>query len=159
MPGWERGSDGYEMHLKRIQFTTLSTVGELWLGDCMECYTLEDCVRKVKIPKVTAIPAGRYQVIVNRSIRFKRDMPLLLKVPGFDGVRIHNGNTSKETDGCILTGRTRGVDWVGESRLAFNALFKEITETLAKARLWIRITDDFESIFDERRTTVRRQTL
>ena len=156
--GWEPLPDGYELHLKRIQFTALTTIGELWLGDWMECFTLEDCVRKVKIPKCTAIPAGRYQIVVTPSTRFKRDLPLLLDVPGFEGVRIHPGNTDKDTDGCIMPGRTRGVDFVGESVLAFNGLFLTIKEVLkTEHKLFIRITDDFQAVFDDRRKTIRRQ--
>jgi len=154
------GIDGYEMHLRRIQFTALSTIGELWLGDWMECYTLEDCVRKIKIPKVTAIPAGRYQVVITMSNRFKRELPLLVNVPGYEGIRIHPGNTDQDTEGCILPGRTRGVDFVGESRLAFEGLFKEMRTAFDTGqKLFIRITDDFESKFDERRQTFRRQAL
>lgn len=156
---WDRGSDGYEMHLKRIQFTKISTIGELWLGDWLECLTLEDCVRKVKIDKITAIPAGRYQIIITPSLRFQRPLPLLLNVPNYSGVRIHPGNTDKDTEGCILVGKTRGVDFIGESRDAFAALFPKIEEVLKNAKLWIRITDDFESKFDERRTYERRTTL
>jgi len=131
------------MHLKRVQFTTISVIGELWLDDLMECYTLEDCVRKVKIPHVTAIPAGRYEVIVNLSKRFGRLMPLLLNVPNFEGVRIHSGNTDKDTDGCILVGRTRGVDFIGESVSAFSDFMPELQRALARDKVWIRITDEY----------------
>src|ERR1700748_794173 len=94
---WMPEPDGsYEMHLNRVQFTAISTIGELWLNDWMECYTLEDCVRKEKIPKITAIPAGRYEVIVNFSNRFQRQLPLLLGVKNFEGVRIHPGNAPED---------------------------------------------------------------
>ena len=71
-------------------------------------YCLEDTVRPVgvKVKGQTAIPAGRYEVIVNRSNRFKRDMPLLLDVDGFDGIRIHGGNTSDDTAGCLLVAQS-----------------------------------------------------
>jgi hypothetical protein len=67
-------------------------------------YCLEDTVRPqgVKVKGKTAIPAGRYEVVVTVSNRFKRLMPLLLDVEGFDGIRIHGGNTSEDTDGCLL---------------------------------------------------------
>ena len=121
---WAPTVDGYEIHLRRVQFTAISTIGELWLGDWRECWTLEDCVRQSKLPKVTAIPSGRYEVVVSYSARFKRLLPLLLNVPNFEGVRIHPGNTDKDTEGCILVGATRGVDFIGESKLAFNSFFR-----------------------------------
>lgn len=130
------------MHLRRVQFTAISTIGELWLGDWRECYTLEDCVRKEKIPNVTAIPAGRYEVVITFSNRFQRPLPLLLNVPNYEGVRIHPGNSAKDTEGCILVGTTRGVDYIGESRLAFNSLFDEISRVIHSGKVFIRITED-----------------
>ena len=55
----------------------------------------------------TAIPAGTYEVIVNVSVKFKRKLPLLLNVPHFTGIRIHRGNTDKDTSGCILVGENK----------------------------------------------------
>ena len=68
---------------------------------------MEDAVREEKIVGKTAIPAGTYQVIVNRSSKFKRDLPLLLDVPYFEWIRIHRGNTAKDTRGCILVGENK----------------------------------------------------
>jgi hypothetical protein len=146
---WTPGIDGYEIHVRRVQFTSISTIGELWLGDWRECWTLEDCVRKIKIPKVTAIPAGRYEVIINFSNRFQRQLPLLLKVPNFDGVRIHPGNKDTDTEGCILVGSSRGVDFIGESRLAFNRLFDEMQRVINKGKVFIRITEDAPPLCEE----------
>jgi hypothetical protein len=94
-----------ELVLKRLRMTDKSTIGMLVRADdnTQLCWTIEDVVRKgKKIPKVTAIPAGSYNVIVNMSNRFKRKMCLLENVPNFTGIRIHGGNTSAHTDGCIL---------------------------------------------------------
>lgn len=68
---------------------------------------MEDTVREKKIAGKTDIPEGTYQVIVNRSPKFKRDLPLLLDVPNFEGFRIHRGNTVKDTSGCILVGENK----------------------------------------------------
>ena len=82
-----------------------TTLGLLWVGGAFQCYALEDQVRHgAKIPGVTAIPAGRYRVDITWSPRFGRRLPVLLDVPGFDGVRIHPGNTEHDTEGCLLPG-------------------------------------------------------
>ena len=92
----------------RHTFSPKWTLGSLYLGDDFECFTLEDAVRLShgfeKIMHETAIPCGVYPVTISWSPKFKRTMPLLLGVRGFDGVRIHVGNVPAETSGCILTG-------------------------------------------------------
>ena len=117
-----------KLHLKRLHRTDKSTIGELTIDGKFECYTLEDIEREVKVKAETAIPKGTYKVIINQSNRFKRLMPLLLNVPNFEGVRIHAGNTNHDTEGCILVGRTRGVDFIGQSRKAYDSLFKKMQE-------------------------------
>ena len=122
--------------LKRLHRTNNSTIGELYVDGKFECYTLEDKEREVKIKSETAISKGVYKVIINKSNRFKRLLPLLLNVPDFEGVRIHSGNTNHDTEGCILVGVTRSKDFIGKSRVAFQKLFtkmqsaKEITLTI-----------------------------
>lgn len=116
-----------DIFLERVHFSDDSTIGTLSY-DGQECYSLEDCVREEdapveewKIPGQTAIPAGRYQVIRTMSNRFKTVLPLLLDVEGFAGIRIHPGNTSADTEGCILLGRTADAerDTIFKSRAAF----------------------------------------
>lgn len=115
-----------QITIKRLHKTNTSTIGELLIDGIFECYTLEDIERDVKIKAETAIPKGTYKVIINQSNRFKRLMPLLLKVPNFEGVRIHAGNTNHDTEGCILVGRTRSKDFIGQSRKAYDKLFKKM---------------------------------
>lgn len=93
--------------LKRIALKPEYTIGKLYIDGQYFCDTLEDTVREKKIAGKTAIPEGTYQVIVNRSPKFKRDLPLLLDVPNFEGIRIHRGNTVKDTSGCILVGENK----------------------------------------------------
>lgn len=121
-----------------------ATLGELLLDGRHECWTLEDVVRPAGEPKVygqTAIPAGRYRVIVTFSNRFQVLMPLLVAVPGFEGVRIHPGNTAADTDGCVLVGRTKGGNTVGSSRLAYDALFPRIVAGYSVGDVWIDVLD------------------
>ena len=80
------------------------------------CNTLEDKDRglrqdtklaEIKNKKVygkTAIPSGSYECVYTYSNRFKKMLPLLLNVKGFEGIRIHSGNSAKDTEGCILVG-------------------------------------------------------
>ena len=114
-----------ELQVKRTDLTDESTIGELSVNGEFECYTLEDKVRPVKIAGKTAIPAGRYEVIINFSQRFGRPLPLLLNVPDFEGVRIHPGNTDADTEGCILVGDTKKPNFVGDSRAGLRAVIRK----------------------------------
>lgn len=119
------------------------TIGALLVDGLEGCFTCEDVIREIpgapvsawKVAGETAIPAGSYQIIITPSVRFKRDLPLLVNVPGFSGVRIHPGNTAEDTEGCILVGTRVGVNSVLESRIAFNALFDRIQAALELGEL------------------------
>lgn len=116
-----------KLRLTREFFMADCTLGRLFVDDEFECYTLEPVVRDVKIDGCTAIPKGFYKILINFSNHFKTELPLILNVPGFQGVRIHPGNTDKDTEGCILVGKTRGEgDFIGQSRVAFEALFTKM---------------------------------
>ena len=118
------------MRLDRLSCGPVCTIGELSIDGAFECWTLEDVVRDEKIPGETAIPSGTYNVIITMSNRFKRELPLLENVPNFTGVRIHPGNTSEDTEGCILVGRGKTDKTVTESKAAFNALYGKIQQGL-----------------------------
>lgn len=121
------------LELKRINLGEDFTIGRLSLDGRFLCYTLEDKVREVenepvalwKVQNKTAIPKGVYPVIITMSARFKTRLPLLMNVPGFEGIRIHTGNSSKDTEGCILVGSTWDgkSGWIGSSKVAFSILF------------------------------------
>ena len=83
------------------------TIGALYVDGIYFCDTLEDKVREEKIKNETAIPYGTYKVVLTESPKFKRELPLLLDVPRFTGIRIHRGNTDSDTSGCILVGENK----------------------------------------------------
>lgn len=126
-----------EIKLTRHSFTNTSTISDIQVDGEWCCFCLEDIDRRLethpdaKIKGQTAIPLGRYRIIRTMSPRFKKVLPLLLDVPGFSGVRIHSGNSPKNTDGCILPGMTRSTDWVGDSRKAFALLDGKIRSALS----------------------------
>jgi hypothetical protein len=117
-----------KLTLIREIFTEKTTIGSLFVDDKFECYTLEDVVRLEgeKVYGQTAISAGTYEVIIDLSNRFKIELPRLLNVPMFEGIRIHPGNKAEDTDGCILVGVTKSKNWVGQSKIAFNRLFDKM---------------------------------
>ncbi len=131
-----------KLELKRQEFTDNSTIGELTVEGVHQCFTLEDMVRPEKIKGKTAIPAGTYEVAVTFSSRFQKPLPLLFNVPDFEGVRIHPGNTAADTEGCILVGKSRAKDSIGESRAAFTPLFEKIQAALQTEKVFIEITEE-----------------
>ena len=108
-----------KLTVNRKWLTNTATIGELLIDGKFECYTLEDTLRDgCKLAGVTAIPDGTYKVIIDLSNRFQKLMPHVLNVPGFEGIRIHAGNTDKDTEGCLLLGRTKSSNFIGESKKA-----------------------------------------
>lgn len=102
------------------------TEGKLYIDGVYFCDTIEDEERVKKIQDKTAIPKGKYSVIINMSNRFKKLMPLLLNVPNYTGVRIHSGNTSEDTEGCILVGKKLKDGFITKSRDTFKLLMKKL---------------------------------
>lgn len=134
--------------LTRVTRVDDATIGKLEIDGIQTCYTLEDVVRPpgVKIPGSTAIPAGTYPVQITWSPKFRVDMPLLIGVPDFQGVRIHPGNTADHTDGCILVGMEVRNDTVVRSREAYNIVFREIREALiVHEDVFIDIINQYET--------------
>ena len=91
-----------ELRVVRDAFYEDTTMGKMFINGVFFGFTLEDKVRPKKIKGETAIDSGEYEVVLSMSPRFKRIMPEILNVPNFVGVRIHGGNTHKDTEGCIF---------------------------------------------------------
>lgn len=130
-----------KLTLTRMQFGADFTIGDLFVDGGHFAWTCEDVERSVKVFGKTAIPRGTYEVIVTWSPHFNRNLPLLVGVPGFEGVRIHPGNTAADTEGCVLVGYIRMADRISESRVAFEALNTKIQESLDRGdRVFITVT-------------------
>ena len=124
--------------LERFYLGTKYTVGRLAVDGMYLCDTLEDIVRDLnmdgdlddpgegKIPKYTAIPFGRYRVIINRSPKFKRDLPRILDVHNFTDILIHAGNDPDDSEGCVL---------VGENKIKGHLVHSRYWETILVERL------------------------
>lgn len=126
--------------LKRIANKKDYCIGNLYINGVWFCNTLEDVdrglnsamteeeLKDLKIKGETAIPVGIYKVIMNYSPKYQKVMPLLTNVPGYTGIRIHSGNTAKDTEGCILVGLNTIKGKLTNSRNTYNALFKRLKQ-------------------------------
>lgn len=138
-----------KLRLDRIFCTNECTIGELYVDSSYMTDTLEDRVRPEgeKVYGKTAIPEGTYEVKLTHSPRFKKILPEILNVPNFSGIRIHTGNSSKDTEGCILVGTWDGEkeDWVGSSKIAFDELMTLLEEATNNKE---KITITVKSLLD-----------
>lgn len=118
-----------------------STLGALYINDVFVCWTLEDVIREPgpaprtslvqwvmtwKVPGRTAIPAGRYDVVMEWSPRFQMTLPELKGVPGFSETKFHAGNRHEDTEGCLLTGAGRTSNMVTDSRAALSQVLMRL---------------------------------
>jgi len=126
--------------LKRIANRKDYCIGKLYINGKYFCDTLEDVdrglddsmtedeIKQLKVKTQTAIPVGIYTVLLTYSPKYKKVMPLINNVKGYSGIRIHSGNSSKDTEGCLLVGKNTVVGRLTDSRNTFNALFKRLQQ-------------------------------
>lgn len=139
-----------ELLVKRFKNAVNYSAGKLYINGEFFSYTLEDTnrfltsemseeeIKKVKVPEKTAIPRGKYEVVINFSNHFKKQMPLLIGVKGFAGVRIHSGNKPEHTEGCLLVGFEDSSDgFIGQSKDAETELYKRLFEAIKTEKIWI----------------------
>ena len=123
-----------ELKLKRLYKKSDYTIGKLYVDGEYFCDTVEDTDRGLsqdmknstidakKIYGKTAIPTGRYSVVLSYSNKFKKTLPLLKDVLGFGGIRIHSGNTAEDSLGCIIVGENKIKGGVINSRQTMEKL-------------------------------------
>lgn len=134
-----------KIELNRIAKRPTYTIGKMYINGVYTCDTIEDTVRDFgvngegKVKGQTAIPTGTYKVIMTYSNRFKKQLPLLVGVPYFEGVRIHSGNTEADTEGCILCGKNTEVGKVTSSRVYTEIVIRQIVEALKKEEVTITV--------------------
>ena len=139
-----------KINVRRFEFSDTYTISKVTTDvDPEWCYCLEDKTREVegqpvsawKVAGSTAIPRGTYKVIVDFSNHFQKNLPHILDVPGYEGVRIHPGNTSADTEGCLLVGEGwSGSDMIYNSRKAFEPLFQKIAAACAAGEeVWLTL--------------------
>ena len=143
-----------KLELIRIARKDTYTIGKLYIDGKYECDVLEDrdrglddsmdekTIRSKKIKGETAIPSGKYNVYITYSPKYKKQMPLIDGVKGYSGIRIHSGNTHKDTEGCLLVGQNKEVGKVLNSRVTFNKLFSKLMA--ANDQITIEITRKYK---------------
>lgn len=139
-----------KLTLKRIALRPTYTIGKLYIDDAYFCDTLEDTVRDTnksgkfdngeqKIKGKTSIPYGTYEIKWTYSPRFKKYTPQLMNVPSFEGIRVHAGNTSADTEGCLILGENKQVGKVLNSRATINKFYPIIKEACSNGKVTIEI--------------------
>lgn len=142
-----------KLKLVRDTFTDLSTIGSLYVNDVFECFVIEDKdrgltdsmpleeINKLKVYGLTCIPYGTYKVVVTKSNRFSQKaghdvyLPILLNVKGYEGIRIHKGNTAVDSLGCLLPAKVKKINKVENSTDAFNQLNEKINQAIKKGEI------------------------
>lgn len=126
-----------ELLLSRHTFKPNYTMGKLYLNSKYFCDVIEDTTRDInrdgdlndsgedKVYGKTAIPYGRYEVQITMSNRFKKVLPILIGVKGFEGIRIHSGNSEEDSLGCLIVGENKAVGKVLNSKITMDKLMKE----------------------------------
>lgn len=139
-----------KLTLKRIALRPTYTIGKLYIDDVYFCDAIEDTVRDLnkngkfdngekKVHSKTAIPYGTYEIKWTYSPRFKKYTPQLMNVPSFEGIRIHAGNTSADTEGCLILGKNKQVGKVLNSRDTINKFYPIIKEACSNGKVTIEI--------------------
>jgi hypothetical protein len=146
-----------ELILERIAKRKTYTIGHLYIQRCVDdeylagtekhylCDTLEPTWRDYKngaykVKGRSAIPEGHYAVVISYSPKFQAWLPILLGVPKFEGIRIREGNTSEDTEGCILVGMNREAGKVVDSHIWLHRLKNKIVEAKERGEaVWITV--------------------
>lgn len=137
--------------LKRIAKRDTYTIGKLYIDGAYFCDTCEDCdrglrqdmtldyLKHAKVYGKTAIPTGEYELRWTYSPKYRRYMPQIMSVPAYEGIRIHSGNTDKDTLGCILLGQNKVVGKVINSRVTCDRFYNIVEQACRDDKVIITI--------------------
>jgi hypothetical protein len=146
-----------ELEVKRKLRQAKDTISDYFINGNWFCNTLEDFDRgltdamtveqilAIKVAGDTAVPTGRYELILDYSNKFGRIMPHITNVKGFVGIRQHAGNTDKDVEGCQAVGVYNGQeDFISDSKTTFDVLMDILTRADARReKMWITITSNY----------------
>ena len=130
------------------------TIGKLYINGVYFCDTLEDTdrgladamplsqIQAAKRKGTTAIPTGRYVLELTVSPRFGRLLPVVVSVKGFEGIRIHRGNTAADTEGCILVGENKAVGKVLNSAKTEERLVERLCEAKCREKMYLTVVGE-----------------
>lgn len=129
-----------EILVERFNSGSDDTLGRVFIGGKLMCFSIEDEKRAVKVKGETRIPAGTYKVGLRHSPKFSpkfgHEMLWVKDVPGFEYILIHTGNTEKDTEGCLIVGDTlgslNGKRAVLNSKKAYNKIYPIISEAVKR---------------------------
>lgn len=115
------------------------TLGKVYQSGIYFCESCEDRDRRledggIKVATKTAIPRGKYKLITSMSNRFKRELPEVLDVPQFKGIRLHGGNKAENSEGCILIGKVRTSTGIAQCADTVNAMIAAINSATKAGR-------------------------
>lgn len=139
------------INVKRIARKADYTIGKLYIDGKYFCDTLEDTdrglsqempfdyLKHAKVYGVTAIPTGEYELKWTYSPKYRRYMPQIMNVPAYEGIRIHSGNTDKDTLGCILLGENKVVGKVINSRVTCDRFYNIVEQACRAEKVTINI--------------------
>lgn len=127
-----------ELKIDRMWKKPEWTISNFTMNGVKLCESLEDTdrglrqdmplaqIKKIKKEGITAIPSGRYEVVLRYSPHFKRETPWIKDVPGYKWVLIHAGNNPEHTKGCVLPGENKAKGKVLNSRKYEDIITAEI---------------------------------
>mgnify|MGYP006908850069 CR=1 FL=1 len=138
-----------KIEVKRLYRKPNYTIGKLYIDGEYFCDTLEDFdrglsqsmslehLKRMKVPRQTAIPTGVYKVTVNViSPKFSLKpfykkvcngkVPRILNVPAFDGILFHYGENQNWTDGCVLIGYNKEKGKLTDGQEVFEKFYERL---------------------------------